>query len=333
MNPGELVSIIAQAIRTTSQKTLKDPRYQERCTYSIWQVAKVYLLTTWLKISARQFYERLKGVPGFRRSNRLPNRLISLSQYKKRLHSPLFIRALRKLLREMASSTLRQLAPEEASTILMDLTSLHSDVRKDPLAGWGHDSRGLFYGYKLGLITTHRGVVLGMTLTRANSVEMHVQRQLQRYAREVLEQSGRLELPKYVIADSGFDGEKTYRARWELLRAQPLIPPKRRINPGSKFARQTERAAQRGTPLRWKALQTWKGNPERKRIYLRRNEIERLNSQLKGDQFRIGHIPRHTKGVRWMTRLLLAKLLIYSMSVNVNARRGRNLRRVIGSVA
>jgi hypothetical protein len=29
----------------------------------------------------------------------------------------------------------------------------------------------------------------------------------------------------------------------------------------------------------------------------------------------------------------LAKLLIYSMSVNVNARRGRNLRRVIGSVA
>jgi hypothetical protein len=277
-------------------------------------------------------YERIQASPGFRRRHRLPNRLISLSQFKKRLKTRVFRRALLKLLEYSTVRALQSLDPRECEVLLMDLTSIPSNPDRDPHGRWGWDSKGLFFGYKLGLIVSKSGVILGMTLCRANRVEFHVQKHLQRLARAALWKAGRAGQVRFVLADAGFDGERTYETSKKLLGATALIPARRKINPKSPSARKSERSAQQRTPHRYEARQAW-NRPERKELYRLRGEIERVNSQLKNDRFRIHQIPRRGKGIHRMVRLILAKLLIYNFTLNVNARRGLNLRDMAWSAA
>jgi hypothetical protein len=332
MDPGELWSILSDAVRRVSQKTQGDARYQSRGQYSVWVVLRVYLLAVWLGVSPRTLFERIQASPGFRRRYGLPNRLISLSQFKKRLKTREFLRALLKLLEDSAVRALRDLDPRECEVLLMDLTSIPSNPARDPHGRWGWDSKGLFFGYKLGLIVSKSGVILGMTLRRANRVEFHVQKHLQRFARAALGKAGRAGKVRFILADAGFDGEKTYQASKKLLGATALIPARRKINPRSKSAKQSHRRAQRETPHRFEARQAW-DRPERKVFYGLRGEIERVNSQLKNDRFRIHEIPRRGKGILRMQRLILAKLLIYNFTLNVNARCGLNLRDMAWSAA
>ena len=325
MDPGELWKMISNSLRRVSQKKLKDRTYRGGHQYSIWIVVKLYLLSLLRRDSPRILYGRILGTKGFRRHYGLPNRLISLSQYKKRLKTPLFAKALREVLEYSAARALRQLGESENSVLMADLTTLRSDPRKDPKAAWGFDSKGLLYGYKLGLIISKGGVVLGMTFMTGNWTEFRAQGSLLRQARNTIRRAHRRVQVKEFLADAGFDGEQTYRNSKNWLGAVALIPPRRKINPKGKSVQAILAHAKRKTPHRWAAQLRW-NEPLSRSIYRQRNEIERVNGQLKNSQFRIDDIPRRGKGVPCMSRLILGKLLLYNFSLNVNALMGRKLR-------
>lgn len=45
--------------------------------------------------------------------------------------------------------------------VIIDSTELVADPRKDRGGGWGYNSKGKFYGYKLRLISTERSIPIG----------------------------------------------------------------------------------------------------------------------------------------------------------------------------
>jgi hypothetical protein len=293
---------------------------------------RLFLLCQLEGISAGVLYERLGWDRTLRRRFQLPNRLISYSQYKKRVNTRAFTAALMELLSYSASRALRQLGKMETEVVITDLTSIQSNRWKDARGEWGVDSSGFFYGYKLGLITSANGVVLGMTLMKANWTEHTVQHKLVRMARDVIQTSHGEVQVSYLLADSGFDGERTYRNARTMLNATALIPPRRVRNPKSRHARISLCRAKNKTPYRFEAHELWK-EPASKLIARRRSEIERVNAQLKSSPFRIQEIPKRSKGVLRLARHVLAKLLIYNFALNVNALRSAPLRGIRGLVA
>jgi transposase len=333
MGPAELWSIISNVVRRISQKTLHDPRFRGNgCHHSIWVVVRVFLLCMLEGHSSGVLYEKLKGDRTYRRRVGLPNRLISHSQYKKRLKTPAFRLALLNLLSLCSRLTLRKLGSDETWVVITDLTSIPSNPRRDSEGAWGFDSRGCFYGYKLGLITSSRGVVLGMTLMKANWTEFRVQGRLLKMAHDVIRSAHGEVRVDFLLADSGFDGERTYKNARVLLQATALIPPRRRRNPKGKHVRRVLQLAQRKTPYRFQA-QAVRNSPMCRRIARWRSEIERVNAQLKSTPFRVQEIPKHSKGVTRLQRIILGKLLIYGFALYVNALRSAPLRMIRSLVA
>lgn len=332
MGPAELWAIISDCVRRISQKTLGDPRFGGGVQHSIWGVVRIFLLCQLEGFSAGVFYERLSRDRSLRRKYGLANRLISYSQYKKRLRTPSFKQALFELLSYSAQRTLRQLGERETEVVLVDLTSIQSNRRKDDWGSWGFDSSGFFYGYKLGLITSSNGLVLGMSLMKANWTEHRVQYRLQRMARDVIQTAHGQVQVNYLLADSGFDGERTYKNARRMLNAVALIPPRRKRDPKSKHARISLCRAKNKTPYRFEA-QELREKPGIKLITRRRSEIERVNAQLKSAPFRIQEIPKRSKGVGRLIRVILGKLLIYNFALNVNALRSAPLRAIRSLVA
>jgi hypothetical protein len=165
----------------------QDPEFREGYRYSVWHVVRLFLFLLWKGCSSNVLYQELSGSPGFRRRWRLPTRLISHSQFKKRRGTPTFLKALLELLRHSGARALRVAGLLESRVLVTDLTRLPSDAWRDPYGAWGFDSKGLFFGYKLGLITSEHGVLLGLTLMKANWTEFHVNGKLLRMARETLE--------------------------------------------------------------------------------------------------------------------------------------------------
>lgn len=307
------------------------PSFRQEVRYSVWHVAKIFLFCLAHDLSPNLFYEKLTRQKGFRRQCKIPNRLISFSQFKKRLarhHRVSFIRALLAILAQSARTVLQNLDTEEVRIVTMDLTRIESNPRRDPWGAWGFDSKGLFYGYKLGFIMSQNGVVLGLTLTRANWGEFNVNRRLIRMARDVIETTWG-EIPvEFLLCDSGFDGEKTYRAAFQDLGgAHTLCPPRRRRNPKAKYARQKESRARNHQPFRYASHELWKFE-ETLLIYRKRLEIERVNGQLKDQPIRIHEIPRRSRGVRRLLPICLGKLILYNSALNVNARERRPLRSI-----
>ena len=328
MGPTELGSSVARTLRDVVRKHRGNPEWEEpRATYSIWHVVRIHLRCVLEGVCPGVLYERLETRDGYRRANGLPNRLISLSQVKKRMKTAMFLRALFEVLKVSAIRTLRGLGPEEVRVVPMDLTKLESDPDRDPQGAWGFTSGGFFWGYKLGLITSENGVILGVTLMKGNWTEFNVSRRLLKMARDVIHTSFGILPVEYVLCDSGFDGESTYQAAHCTLKAPVLCPPRRKRNPKAKTAKTILRNTRWLSPHRFRDQQLWQEDWA-KEIFRKRSGIERVNSQLKDTAIRIDEIPIRQRGVMKLLRLCLAKLVIYNSALNVNLQKGLPLRRI-----
>lgn len=327
MEPSSLWSMITKITARLGNLRAGDPRFDEGNVYTVWHVVRIHLFLLWKRISSNVFYGNLLTEKGFRRRYRLPTHLISHSQFKQRRKTLVFVRALLEFLRYSASRALQQSGPEEVRVLAMDLTGLRSDQYRDPYGAWGYSSDGGFFGYKLGLITTEHGIVLGMTLMKANWTELRVNRKLLRLARETLEMGGDSFEVHYVVCDSGFDGESTFEAARRELGAWALCPPRRRRNPKAQNARRIRRDAQRRSPHRFRA-QLLLEMPQIREIFHKRVEIERINGQMKDDPLSMGQMPRCRRPLRLLLALCLGKAILYNCCLIVNAERGTELRRI-----
>ena len=326
MGPTELGKSLSEMVNRVARKKRRDPTRQEtRVTYSVWHVLRVFLVCVLEGVCPGTLYERLEVLRGYRTSLGLPNRLISLSQLKKRMRTLMFLKALLDVFRESAAQALKKLGSEEVRVVAMDLTRLESDPDRDRYGAWGKDSHGLFWGYKLGLIMSENGVILGMTLMKGNWTEFKVNRRLIRMAKDLLQTSFG-ELPvEYLVCDAGFDGESTYRAAHRQLKGRVICPRRRRRNPKAKCARNVIWNARSQSPHREKDVALYE-TPEGREVFKKRSGIERLNRQLKDTGIRISEIPPHRRGVRKLWPLCLAKLIIYNCVLDVNITQGRPLR-------
>ena len=332
MSHTGLWDFISETLERLANNSQRDPAFESSGKFRVWHVLRLYLFAALQGYSLCVFYQKLAREKGFRRRWSLPNRIISYSQFKKRLKTPEFLRAMFKLLSYGATQTLKALGTREVRILSMDLTRIESDPRRDPHAAWGIDSKGYFWGYKLGLIISSHGVILGMTLTKGNWGEFNVNRRLIRKARDVIQASfGNIPVD-YLLCDSGFDGERTYRAAHQDLGASVLCPPRRPRRSKAKWAKYNDARTQRLRPHRWKDQLLWE-MAQTKRLYRQRNEVERVNGQLKDSPFRIAEIPRCRRGIKRLLPVCLAKVIIYNLALNVNAIQNRPIRRINHLVA
>jgi hypothetical protein len=333
MAPTELWIMVSKILKSVSRKRSSVDRFASGgCDYSIWLVIRIFLWCVLDGYSGNVFYEKLQSERGFRRRLGLPFKLISRSQYYKRLKTAAFLRGLLEVLQAGAARALKVLGEEEVRVVAMDLTRIESDSRKDLWGAWGFDSRGYFWGYKLGLIVSKGGVVLGMTLMRANWVEFNVQRQLLKLARgTVLTAFGRLPV-QYLVCDAGFDGESTFKDAHRQLHSKVLCPPRRKRNPKAKTARNIYWNNRSRSPHRLRDHALWQEEGSRE-IYRLRNRIEQVNGQLKDSPLRIDEIPRARRGVKRLRPICLGKLILYNLALSVNAAKGQDIRHIRALVA
>ena len=326
MGPSELWAMLSELLAVVAHNRRGDPRFREGDDYSVWHVLKILLCCLVHGISLPTFYILRGRVRGYLARLGLPNRSISRSQLYKRLGSPVVVRALMELLRQSATRALRALGSEEVRILPMDLTNIETDQQRDPFGAWGYSSKGGFFGYKLGLIASSSGVVLGMTLMKANWTELRVNRKLLRMAREtILTAFGDVEVD-VIVADAGFDGERSYREAHQQLKAPLMCPRRRKRDPKAKRAQEILTNARRRSPFRERDQQLWE-NPDYVELYHRRTLIEQLNGQLKAI-LAIDHVPNRRRGVRRLAPLCLAKLVIYNCALNVNIKEGHPIRSV-----
>lgn len=325
MEPSSLWAILSDIVTRLGNLHQNDPVFREGYRYTVWHVVRIHLFLLWRGFSSNLFYQNLSRRKGFRRHYGLPTRLISHSQFKKRRKSPIFLRALLEFLRYSGARALRLCGSQEVKVIAMDLTRIRSDPNADPYGAWGVDSRGFFYGYKLGLITSEHGVVLGLTLMKANWNEFRVNRKLLRMARETLTMAGESFHVDYLVCDSGFDGETTYEGSRKQLGAWTLCRPRRKRDPKATYAQDIVRAARKNTPYRFKAHLLWM-SPLLRRIYHKRIGVERVNGQIKDDPLRIDHLPRIKRPIKLLLTQCLGKAILFNLCLIVNAQDHRNLR-------
>lgn len=332
MDSSELWAILSHALASVARKHQGDEPSPSQCQYSDWHVLKVLLWCTVRDVAPWALYERLGTDSDFRRKHGLPTQLISLSQYKKRLKTPLIRRALLEFLQWSGARALRVLGHQEVRIVAMDLTRLESSRRRDRKAAWGWDSQGGFWGYKLGLICSQQGVILGLTLMKANFTEYQVNTRLIRMARETIQTAFGSMPVDYLVCDAGFDGERTYRAAHQHLQAPAVCPPKRLRSAKAKRAGQILRRAQCRTPFRFQDHQLWE-NPETRDVYRKRNVIEQVNGQLKRAPFRIDEIPPRQRGVHRLLLRCLAKAVSFNLAIIANIASGRRARQIRGMAA
>ena len=187
--------------------------------------------------------------------------------------------------------------------------------------------------YKLGLIISSHGIVLGMSLMRGNWVEFTVNRRLLKQAHTtILTAFGRFRV-SYLVCDSGFDGESTFEGAHRELQAPVLCPPQRKRNPKAKHAEQTLRNARSQSPHRFRDQELWHTALWAHEIYRQRTVVEQVNGQLKDSPIRIHEVPRCRRGIKRLRPLCLAKLIIYNLALNVNIAKGREIRHIKDLVA
>lgn len=330
MGPTELWFMVGKILGIVAHNRQSDPRFQGGGRYSVWHVLKVVLFCQVHRLSLPLLERKRHSQKGFLHRYGLPNRTISRSQVYKRLHDRRLVWGLLELLSQSAARALRSLKAlgTPCRVVAMDLTRIESDPNRDPWGRWGFDSRGSFYGYKLGLIISEHGVVLGMTFMRANWTEFKVQGRLVRMARDVI-QSAQGDIPlEYLTCDSGFDGETTFKEVHRSLRCPALCPPKRKRNPKAKHAARVLARAKRETPWRYQDQELLRTSPDAQQAYKLRSQIERVNGQIKDDGLRVNEIPHRRRGVRRMLPMTLGKLVIYNIALNVNIAKGHAIRQI-----
>jgi hypothetical protein len=335
MGPTELWFMVSKILGIVAHNRQSDPRFRRGVDYSVWHVLKVILFCQVYRISLPLFERKRRSQKGFLHRYGLPNRTISRSQVYKRLGDRRVVWGLAELLSQSAARALRSMRALGAPcrVVAMDLTRIESDSDRDPWGRWGFDSKGGFYGYKLGLITSEHGVVLGMTFMRANWNEFRAQRRLIRLAHDVVRSAqGEIALD-YLVCDSGFDGEPVYREAHRWLRCPALCPPRRLRNPKAKHAADVLQKSKSLTPHRYRDQEILRTSAEAQAAYKLRTGIERVNGQLKDDGIRIAEIPNRRRGVRRMLPITLAKLVIYNLALNVNIAKGNPIRQIKQLVA
>lgn len=327
MEPSGLWSMVSTQLARVATLHRRDPRFREGYRYRVWHVVRIFLFLLWRGYSSNLFYRRVSEDRGFRRRWGLSTRLISHAQFKKRRRTPTFLRALLDLLRHSGARALRVAGLCESRVVVMDLTRLPSDGRRDPYGAWGFDSKGLFFGYKLGLLTSEHGVILGLTLMKANWTEFRVNRRLLRMARETLELAGEAFEVDVLLCDAGFDGESTYRGAREDLGAWALCPPRRKRNPDAKGAQVSLSRARYRTPYRYASHLLWRA-PLMRSLFRKRVGIERVNGQLKDEPLRIDQMPRRRRPLWGLWALALGKAILYNTCLTINAQAAEPIRRV-----
>lgn len=327
MKPSDLWSMVSTQLAQVGALHRQDPEFREGYRYSVWHVVRLFLFLLWKGCSSNVLYQELSGSPGFRRRWRLPTRLISHSQFKKRRGTPTFLKALLELLRHSGARALRVAGLLESRVLVTDLTRLPSDAWRDPYGAWGFDSKGLFFGYKLGLITSEHGVLLGLTLMKANWTEFHVNGKLLRMARETLEVAGEAFTVDILLCDAGFDGESTYRGAREELGAWALCPPRRKRNPKARGAPQSLSRARYRTPYRYASQLLWQA-PAMRALFRKRVGIERVNGQLKDEPLRIDQMPRRRRPLCKLLALAVGRAILYNTCLIVNAQAAVPMRKI-----
>jgi hypothetical protein len=313
--------LVDRVSRRRANRTL-DRKPNQR--YSIWLLVKIHLAIGWQGWTRNLFYEKLRTEGGaLRRELKLPNRLPSYSQLKKRMKRRAFEQALAAVLSESGREVLRRLGPPEVETALMDLTNVPGSPA-DHQSRRGTDGKTWFWGYKLGLLTSRSGVVLGAAAITANLVERSVTARLIRSAGTVVSTLGRKMRVKYLLGDCGFAGDITYRQAHRYLHCRLLSPPRRkatghRTGPSVRLQRMRLRS-----PHRYQDWGFWQ-TPTARRIYRRRTQIERRWSQLTDHPFDLDHRPRGTVGVAAVLRWAEGKLILWNVAVNDNIRCGREI--------
>jgi hypothetical protein len=320
MGPAELWEILSDQLDLVARNRRGDPRFKEGLKYSVWRVVRMWLASLLEATSVHHFYQKLAFDKSLRHRLRLSRGFISESQFNKRVKTHVFRRALGEFLSHSARQALRS---HPARIVSMDLTRLESNPR-DLQAEGGFDSRGYFLGYKLGLIISHEGIVLGMTLTKANQTELNVNRRLIHTAAQTLQ--GKVDVD-YLLCDSGFDGEPTFKASHQKLGARVICPARRKRDPKAKRASAVLSEARRLRPHRTRD-EALRDSEEGRELYKKRTRIERLNGQLKADPWRIGEVPVYRRGVTNLIALCLGKLILYNCALNLNLAKGRPMTHV-----
>lgn len=292
--------------------------------YSIWLVVKVHVAIVGQGWTRNVFYEKLQ-VEGaeVRRQLRLPCRLPSYSQLKKRMKRPAFEKALTAVLRESSVGVIRKLGAADLETTLMDLTNVPSSAA-DHQAGRGTDGKTWFWGYKRGLLTSQSGAIMGAAVITANWVERSVTARLMRLGPKTLKELRRPARVKYLVCDSGFAGEISYRQAHRYLKCRLLSPPRRKAVRRKKRPSCRVSRMRRLSPHRYRDWGFWK-TPTARRIYRRRTDIERRLSQLTDHPFTLDRRPRGTVGVPSVLRWALGKLILWNVAINENIRSRRPL--------
>jgi hypothetical protein len=328
MGPADLWEMLSNQLEKVARKRRGDPRLEEGLTYRVWHVLRVWLASLLEASSVHHFYRKLKDDKSLRARLKLSRGYVSESQLNKRIKTPVFRRALGEFLSHSARQALEALRDQPARILSMDLTRLESGPRDDRTEG-GFDSRGYFVGYKLGLIITHEGVVLGMTLTKANQTELNVNRRLIHAAARTLQ--GKVDMD-YLLCDSGFDGEPTFREAHRKLGARVICPPRRKRNPKAKRASAVLSEARRLRPHRT-SDEALRDSDEGGELYRNRTRIERLNGQLKAAPWRVGEVPVRRRGITNLLALCLGKLVLYNCALNLNIAKGQPIAQVKHLVA
>lgn len=292
-------------------------------TYSLALIAKLFLAISWSGWSIHIFFQKLalEG-PALRRRLRLPKKLPSYSQFQKRLKDPSLTKFLQTLLQHSARDTLKRLGPDETRVLMMDLTNVPS-TRTDSKAHRGFDGTDWFWGYKLGIITSQSGIVLGAWVVNGNYTETRCRTPLIRQAHQTLRGFS----VRFLVCDCGFNGHQTYRIAHELLHCRVLMPSRRKIQRKRKGPNHWLYEMRRRSPHRFRDYQFWK-TPLAKKIYNSRKDIERRLSQLTDDPFNVDRRPRNTIGSRTVLRYEFSKLILWNQALNENILNHRKMRKV-----
>jgi len=327
MKDLDLTSYIGEIIGRVKYKKKWAKRRNER--YGIWGIVKIYLLCVAWGWSVSVFYKKLKNEGKLvRQRGKLSTRLPSQAQFYRRVKEPQFIKALLECLSLSAVRLLERIESEGVRVIIMDLTRLEVDRQYDRNAAWGHDSKGSFYGYKLGLIISGSGIILGCVLVKANKVEGNVSLKLLKLAKGVIQTAFGAVVVDYVIADSGFDSEKNYRAAEKDLRGIMICKANKRSKKEQvKSAYHRRYAERKKYPYRTKALK-FSQSQTGKRLCFKRVTIEQVNGQIKDEPFRIEDLPYYVRGYRKVFVWSIGKLIYYNLMAYKNVMMGRNIRKI-----
>lgn len=209
-------------------------------------------------------YRRLVGV----RRSELPH----WTTIARRSRSLPFLLYLQRVLRRLSKEAILR-RPGDLRLIVIDLTDLPTDPRRDSGGRWGHViTEEAFFGWKLHLVVNRRGIILGAYLTTAEKGETACVTTLLLRLWWLLPKRWRRGLIKEIVADAGYDAEKVYKLIHNLLGALAAIDfNPRRGGEGEPQGRERRRG--------WRYLQSREGQ----RALKKRQVIERTNRTLKED--------------------------------------------------